>query len=133
MFKKKIQVVLPDGPLEYPIGSFVRTDKGYFFILSNSKRLRFITKRVLDSYSPLRVILTSEEALSKYRVSSKIKFRNGSLINNMGDGKIYLIEEGKRRHVTSPDALERIGASTSDVVLVSLEEIKLHEIGEELS
>jgi hypothetical protein len=132
MMFRRYQQTTPTEPVEYPIGSFVKSELGYFYIFSNSKRMRFISKRVLDSWSPHRVILTSEVALEKYRVSSKMKFRNGSLIHNISDGKIYLIEEGKRRHVTSPDALERIGAGRSEVVSVSLDEVKIHELGEEL-
>jgi hypothetical protein len=61
-----------------------------------------------------------------------MKFRNGSLIHNLADGKIYLIEEGKRRHVTDPDVLETLGASWKDVTRVSLAEVNLHPEGETL-
>lgn len=134
MFKKKQTqtLSLPENPVEYPLGSFVKSEAGYFYILSNSKRLRIISERLLNSWSPHRVILTSEKALVKYRISSKMKFRAGSLIHNIADGKIYLIEDGKVRHITSPDALERIGAKREDAVSVSVEEIILHEMGEEL-
>jgi hypothetical protein len=37
-----------------------------------------------------------------------------------------------RRAIISPDALIRIGAVYDDAVPVSLDEIKLHEIGEDL-
>lgn len=122
----------PSSPVDYPLGSFVESEIGYFYILSLNRRIRLTSKRVLDSWNPHRVILTSEVALSKYKISSKMKFRNGSLIHNLADGKIYLISDGKRRHITSPDALERIGAVDKDVTSVSLDEIQLHELGEEL-
>src|SRR5687768_952960 len=105
--KKKTQKQLPSNPVEYPIGSFVESELGYFYILSPVKRLRIISTRLLNSWNPQRIILTSEKALANYRIASKLKYRNGSLIHNIADGKIYLIEEGKRRHITSPDALER--------------------------
>jgi len=64
-----------------------------------------------------------------------MKFRNGSLIHNIADGKIYLIVEGLRCHVTSPEAFERIGAKrdAKHVVSVSLAEIRLHKEGPEIS
>jgi hypothetical protein len=130
MLRRKKQSNLPTKPVEYPVGSFVESEAGYFYITSSSKRYRFITKRVLDSWNPPRLIKTTESALASYRVGYKMKFRSGSLIHNIGDGKIYLIENNLRRHVVSPDALERIGATKDDVVLVSLEEILLHEEGE---
>ena len=117
----------------YPIGSFIETELGYFYILSDTKRLRFLSKRVLDSWKPPRVILTSEKAVAKYKISSKMKFRNGTLIHNISDGRIFLIEESKKRHITNPDVLTNIGASLKDVVTVSIDEYNLHETGENLN
>lgn len=122
--------IVPTNPTTYPNGTFIKTDAGYFYIVSQSKRFRIITKRVLDSWSPPRVAITSEAAVSKYRITSKLKFRNGSLIHNLGDGKIYLIVDGERRHVTDPDFLDKIGATWKDVVRVSLNEVNLHPEGE---
>jgi hypothetical protein len=76
--------------------------------------------------------MSSEAAVSKYRIGSKLKFRNGSLIHNLGDGKIYLIVDGERRHVTNPDVLETIGATWKSVVRVSVDEVNLHPEGEPL-
>lgn len=131
-FRKTQNKAIAQTPTEYPVGAFIKTEKGLFYILNPQKRYRVLTTRVLDSWSPHRVIVTSEAAAGNYRVVAKLGFRNGSLIHNIADGKIYLIESGKRRHVTSPDVLERIGATRKDVVSVSLDEIKLHELGEEL-
>lgn len=131
--KQQSQTTLPDAPVEYPSGSFVRTEKGYFFISAPNKRLRIISLRVLASWAPQRVIKTSEAAVAKYKVTSKIKFRNGSLIWNLADGKLYLVEGGNRRHITSPEALDRIGARRSDALTVSLDEINLHPEGEPLN
>jgi len=127
MFRKKSN--LPTSPVVYPVGSFLKTEKGYFYIMDNTKRFRFLSERVLASWRPHRVIVTSEAAVSKDRIAAKMKFRNGSLIHNIADGKIYLVAEGKRRHITSPDVLVRIGATGKDVASVSLDEIKLHEEG----
>lgn len=123
---------LPLSKVSYPEGTFLKTEKGYFYILAGTKRARLVSQRVLDSWSPPRVVLTSEAAVQDYRIAFKMKFRNGSLIHNIADGKIYLIENGKRRHITSPEVFERIGAKRSDTVSVSLDEIKLHEEGDEL-
>ena len=123
---------LPDKPVDYPPGTFIHTERGYFYIVSDTRRMRLTSKRVLDSWRPPRVVETTEAAVSKYRVSTKLRFRNGSLIHNIADGRIYLIVEKKRCHVVSPDVLERIGATSKDVIHVSEDEIKLHELGESL-
>ena len=132
MFRKKQSRSLPTSPQEYPLGTFVKTEAGYFYISTPNKRLRLISQRVLDSWSPPRIVETTEAALKNYKIWAKMGFRNGSLIHNIADGKIYLVAGNKRRHVTSPDALDRIGATRADVVSVSLTEINLQELGDEL-
>jgi hypothetical protein len=131
MFRKK-RTDVPLIPMEYPVGSFIKTEAGYFYIQSNTKRLRFISDRVLKSWNPPRIIQTSEIAVENYKVFSKMKFRTGSLIYNASEGRIYYIQGNKRRPLLSGFTLERLGASLKDVVYVSLDEIQLHELGETL-
>lgn len=130
---KKTQTPLPTSPTKYPAGTFIETEAGYFYIVNEAKRYRVTTHRCLASWRPHRVAQSTEAAVGRYRISSKMKFRNGSLIWNISNGTIYLIESGKRRAIISPDALTRIGAVYDDAVPVSLDEILLHEVGEELS
>ena len=123
---------LPSEPVEYPSGLFVQTEKGYFYIAAPNKRYRITTKRCLNSWSPQRVILTSEAAVANYRIVSKLKFRNGSLLHSFASGKLYLIENGKRRHITSPDAFDRIGGKVNEAVAVTNDELNLHPEGDPL-
>lgn len=133
LWRRSAKKPLPTEPVEYPVGSFVKTEKGYFYILSTNKRLKIISGRVLDSWNPPRIVETSEAAVQRYRVSAKLKFRNGSLIHNLADGRLYLIVEGKRCQVVSPDALTRIGAKWGEATTVGIAEINLHEEGEPLT
>lgn len=126
LFKKKR---LPTSPTKYPNGTFIETEDGYFYIATDTKRYKITTRRVLDSWSPHRVTQSTEAALSKYRIASKLKFRNGSLLYSQSDGKMYLVSDQKIRHIRNPDVLDLIGAVRADAVWVSEAEIKLHEEG----
>jgi hypothetical protein len=123
----------PSNSVDYPAGVFVNTEKGYFYIAGPGRRFRCISKRVLDSWSPPRVVLSSEAACSSFKVVAKLKFRNGSLLQSVGDGKLYFISDGKRRHIQSPDWYERVGTSVRECydtcIRVSTDEINLHEEG----
>jgi hypothetical protein len=112
---------------------FVSSEKGFFYIVSSTKRYHILSQRVLNSWNPPRVAEVPESSLSKFRVAAKLKFRNGSLLNDFTSGKIYLIVDGKRRLVASPDVLGRIGAVEKEIVTVSKDEINLHELGEDLN
>ena len=131
MLSKKI--VSPQ-PTDYPIGTFLKTEQGYFYVRGETKRFRFITQRVLDSWSPSRVVNCSESdpGVKKLKVTSKMLFRDGSLLYSQADGKMYLISGNKRRHIINPDWLEALGINRNRVPWVSLDEINLHEEGEPL-
>lgn len=130
---RKRRTELPNSPVDYPAGTFVHTERGYFYIFNSTKRYKMLSKRVLESWAPHRVVETTEAAAGRYRVTAKMKFRNGSLLYSQADGRMYLVSENKIRHITNPDVLKRIGAVHSDAVWVSLSEINLHEEGEPLN
>lgn len=133
MFQRPKQPPRPSSPVDYPAGVFVETEKGYFYISAPNKRYRCLTKRVLDSWAPPRVVLSTEAACANFKVVAKLKFRNGSLLHDVSSGKMYFISEGKRRHLVSPDAWDKIGAvawnNATRPIRVSLDEINLHEEG----
>lgn len=64
-----------------------------------------------------------------------MKFRNGSLIYNLSNARIYLIVNGRRSPVVSPDALARLGSHANDkgIITVSKQETELHELGDEIT
>lgn len=132
LFKRKTQK-LPTEPIAYPIGSAVRTELGLFYIKSNTIRMRIPTERVAQSWRFHRIVNSNEIALKKYKIMGKLGFRSGSLIYNVADGKMYLVSENKLRHITSPEALDTIGAVYNDAFTVSNNEIKLHSMGENLN
>lgn len=120
---------------EIPAGTFIRTEKGYFYVYSNTRRYPFPTLRCMQSWSPQRVLKLSEDtpAVKKLKTIGKMKFRDGSLLANLADGKLYLVSEKKVRHITNPDVLVNLGIDRYRAVWVSDAEIKLHEEGEPLN
>jgi len=76
----------------------------------------------------------SESSLSNYPVAvTKLAFRDGSLLHNIKDGKLYLVSEARLRHITSPDVLERLGVTRDDAMLVADSDIAIMKFGEEIS
>ena len=72
----------------------------------------------------------SEATRDSYPFLGFLGFRNGSLIQDTADGKVYLIESGKRRHITNPDVWESWGLTWNDIRVVAHQEIELHEEGD---
>jgi hypothetical protein len=65
--------------------------------------------------------------MAAYPASGVLGFRDGSLVQDISDGKIYLISDNKRRHVIEPNVLEWIEI---EVIKAGQKEIAVHEEGE---
>lgn len=122
----------PSEPVVYPAGICVKTEKSHYYLHpSDGKRYRIPTERILQSWNYPLIVETSEAALKNYPVAlSKIGFRTGSLLNNIADGKLYLVSGAFLRHIVSPDALVRLGLERSDALTVSDDEINLMKQGD---
>lgn len=130
-WKRKSQQTLRTEKTNYPYMTFVITERG-MWLLKEKTRAEITTDRILKSWS-IRLVPTTEAAVKHYVIVGKLGFRDGTLINNMGDGKIYLISQNKRRQITSPDAFEKYGLEKSEMIWVSADEAKLQPLGEVLS
>jgi len=111
-----------------PNGLIAQTEKGYFYI-KNKKKFKFVSDRAMVSWS-LPIVQTKDATLSGYQLMGSLGFRDGTLVKDISDGKIYLISDSKRRHIVEPDILEWLDA---DVISVGQKEILAHEEGEELN
>lgn len=127
--KSQLQSSLARSPRVYPHGTCVKTEEGYFLI-RDGKRYRLPTQRILDSWAFPLIVETTEAAVVNYPIRAKLGFRDGSLIYNIADGRIYLVSKNRRRHITTPDALRDFGVEEKDVLRVSDYEINLQEVGE---
>lgn len=137
MFRKKPTLPQPEPlPLrtektDYPYGTCVQTEAGYFLI-RDKVRFRIGSERILWSWR-FNVVETTEAAVKHFAIAGKLGFRDGTLINNLADGKMYVIAKNKKRHITSPDVFDKYGYSTADMVTVSDAEANLHENGDDLN
>jgi hypothetical protein len=75
-------------------------------------------------------VKATEAALSGIKLVGKLGFRDGSLIKNIADGKMYLVSQNKLRHIVDPDIFTKYGLDRSNLIEVSEAEVKAHDIGE---
>lgn len=124
---------LPDEPVVYPSGIVAHTSLGYYLINKDGKRYRITSRAVLDSWHFPLIVETTEEALARYPLAvTKLGFRDGSLLTNIADGRMYVASEQTLRHITSPEVLERLGVTNDDFRVVSDAEINLMRLGEKI-
>lgn len=123
---------LPQAPAEYPTGVCVETEAGCWYI--NGKfRHRIKNKRILKSWNFPFCVKSTEAALSEYVRTKPLGFRDGTLVGDVSDGKVYLISGKKRRLLSSPEAYALLGLKRRDALWASHDEIIMHEEGEVLN
>jgi len=128
--RKEIKVNLISAPTNFPSGIAVKTDKGTYWIKDN-KRYRLISERASESWL-FTTVNAEESSLSNIKLVGKLGFRDGTLIKNIADGKIYLVSQNKRRHIIDPDSFGKYGLDRSKVIEVSESEINIHDLGDNL-
>lgn len=122
-----------NDPVLYPVDSAIETDEGVYFITKSGAKLKVYSPRVVQSWS-FNLLPGTKKSLSMHKNAiGVLGFRNGTLIRNISDSKIYLIAGNKKRHVQNPDVFLKYGFDQNKIILVSQEEVNLHEDGEVLS
>ncbi len=118
------------SPTNFPSGIAVKTDKATYWI-KDGKRYKLISDRAADSWT-FTTVNATETALSNIKLVGKLGFRDGTLIKNIADGKMYLISQNKKRHIVDPDSFDRYGLNRKSVIEVSEAEANMHELGDNL-
>jgi hypothetical protein len=127
---KSTQTHSVTSPTNFPSGIAVKTDKATYWI-KDGKRYKLISDRASKSWS-FTTVNATEQALSLIKLVGKLGFRDGSLIKNIADGKIYLISQNKKRHIVDPDVFTKYGLDRSKIIEVSEAESNAHDLGENL-
>jgi len=135
MWKKKRQKTNPINPplvpTAYPSGVAVFDGTNTYFI-KNNKKYRIISDRAVKSWG-FKVWYGSPESLSKIVLGGILAFRDGSVIKDVSNGKIYLVVNGLKQHITTPDFFTKFGVDPEYIIEVSAKEADLHKNGEPIN
>jgi hypothetical protein len=127
---KNTQIPLITSPTNFPSGLAVKTESATYWV-KDGKRFKLISERAEKSWS-FPTVLATESSVASMKIVGKLGFRDGTLIKNIADGKIYLVSQNKRRHIIDPDSFNRYGLDRSLVIEVSDMEANMHDLGENL-
>ena len=127
---RKQKTATVTSPTIFPSGLAVKTEKEIYWVKDN-KRYKLISDRAAKSWS-FTTVNATEQAVAGMKLVGKLGFRDGSLIKNIADGKMYLISQNKKRHIVDPDSFDRYGLDRRLVIEVSEAEANMHTTGDNL-
>lgn len=132
MWKKKTpEIPVANYPVEYPDGVAVFDGINTYFI-KNGKKYKIMSQRAAESWN-FNVWHGSDRSLSKTPMAGIIGFRDGTVIKDISDGKIYLVSSNRKRHITTPDFFAKYGVDRSKVIEVSRKEVDFYKDGEPIA
>lgn len=123
-----------EGPGRYfPNGAIIKSNASpKVYYLENFTKRPIESPQMLESRFDWRgLIVTSQEAIDEIPNATALTFRDGSLLSNRGN--VFIISDGLKRPIVSPEAFLRLGFKWSSVKPVSDAEIDLHPLGERVT
>ncbi len=123
LFPNASKINLPEGTL---IRARSRPD---IFIIKNGKRKHITSYAIFKAknYSLSDVKTLGDRELIGYPLGLPVLFNDGTLLSSKETKKIYLIKNGKKRHIIAPWALKRNKLNTKNIIKVSEEELKNYD------
>jgi hypothetical protein len=131
MWKRKSNnIIIVESPTIFPNGFAISDGKSKYFIKSG-KRYKLFSDRASISWG-FNYINVTPQSYKSMPLGGTLGFRDGTVIKDIADGKIYLIENSKKRHIISPDFFEKYGFNRNWIIEVSQKEASLHKDGEDI-
>lgn len=114
-----------------PSGLIAKTEKGYFYV-KGDKRYKFVSTRAVNSWG-LKQINTTESLIKNIKICGILGFRDGTIIRDISNQKIYLISDNKKRNISDPDFFKTFDYKKEEIILVSSKEAACHKEGENIN
>jgi len=118
----------------YPDGTLVKSDtRDRIYYIEKNKRRPILSEKLfkLKKFDWSDVQLLPDRELAKYSLAKPLTYPDGVLIKSQGP-EIYLVKNGKRKHISSAILFNKMGFDWKDVILVSQAELSAHPLGEKV-
>ncbi len=104
--------------IKNPLGKIVRIRENKQLYYINGNKFYSVTDEqiVRTNFPNLEIIAANASELNNLTRGEPIKFKDGILIGIAGNNKIYVMENGKKRHIASEDVFNGMGFNWSNIL-----------------
>lgn len=115
----------------YPSGALLQNKKtgGVFWVKDGVKRPVIDKSLLAINYKNYKIAPVAPDELEKYPSQPPALIKNGTLIRSKENPAVYVISDGTRRPIISPETFEKMGYKWNNVKVVPQNVVDLHEIG----
>lgn len=118
------------GKQKYPDGTVLRNSSGSLWKIQNGEKREYISKTAYLEQNRLEdAILVDDETVEAYPAGPSIKFANYSILKDTSTSKIYLLDRGVKRHITTPEALRKLGFNPEEIQNATTAELSAYRDG----
>ncbi|MBD3311206.1 MAG: hypothetical protein GF349_01760 [Candidatus Magasanikbacteria bacterium] len=118
--------------LANPLGKLVKLDEtGEMFFLKDGKYHSVIDKAVAKNNFPnMEISSIPAEEMNEFEHGDPLLLKDGTLFGIEGSNRIYVVENGRKRHIASEDVYNGLGYKWENIVWVNQFAGMAHENGQ---
>lgn len=132
--KKQLDIFPSSKKFLYSNGTLVKSfTRPRVYFIENNKRRPILSEKIFNArkFNWSKIKTLSDRDLAVYSLGEPLLFPDGTLIKGPGP-EVYLIENGKRRHISLPVLFDKLNLEWNKVLQVSQTELLAHPLGEKI-
>lgn len=127
----------PEGEmLKYPDNTLLKAENfPSIYLIKDGQRKEFTSLFLFEKsgYQWQDVIITTKEEVKKYSFAGRVLYPDGLLVKSANNPTIYLLENSKKRAITSIVLFEKLGYDWNEIILLSPSEMSEYPVGQILT
>jgi hypothetical protein len=126
-----LESFLEGKPMLYPSGTLIQGNSATVFLIEGEQKRKFTSANLFDilEYKWNDILKISNEELSFYSIGSPLLYPDGNLIREKGGSTVWLIENKKKKEISSGQLLNHLNYCWTKIIEISQEELNAYPTG----
>jgi len=118
----------------YPTGALLQNNQtgGVYYVENGIKQPIYSRELMTASFKGRILTQVGPEILDQYPEGPPVKFKDGELVKDKSDSKVYVISEGRRRWVKTEEAFANFGYKWDNIIETNFQAVNIHPLGQDV-
>ncbi|MFZ2969698.1 MAG: N-acetylmuramoyl-L-alanine amidase [Minisyncoccia bacterium] len=124
VFKSDLKMYADGKSIKYgPEGKLVKGSGNDIYFIENGKKRRFTSAKLFEYLGYKWKNVINDNYTEFYLEDPDMLYPDGSLVKSSSDSSVYLVENGKKRKITSENLFKILGYSAKNVLIIEKNEL----------